>query len=68
MHKTIQIEGMTCGHCSARVEKVLNMIDGVHATVNLEQKTAEVELDAEVSEEQLKETIENAGYEVVSVS
>ena len=36
--KTMKIEGMSCGHCSARVEQALNAIDGVSAKVNLEVK------------------------------
>ena len=35
---------MACGHCSARVEKALNAIDGVSATVDLEAKTASITL------------------------
>ena len=36
--KIIKIEGMACGHCSARVEKALNAIDGVSATVDWKPK------------------------------
>ena len=42
--KIMKIEGMACGHCSARVEKALNAIDGVSATVDLEAKTASITL------------------------
>ena len=63
----IKIEGMACGHCSARVEKVLNEINGVSATVNLEEKTAYVTCDNSVTKEQLKSAIEDAGYTVTEI-
>ena len=68
MEKKIIIEGMSCGHCSARVEKVLNAIDGVTAAVDLESKTAAVTINGDVSDEALKNAITEAGYEVVSIS
>lgn len=66
--KTMVIEGMSCMHCSARVEKALNAIDGVKAVVNLEEKTATITLSADVSDEVLTKAVTDAGYEVVSVS
>ena len=68
MNKTMKIEGMSCGHCSARVEKALNAIDGVSATVNLEEKIASIALQREVSDDVLRKAVEDAGYEVVSIS
>ncbi|WP_053982859.1 heavy metal translocating P-type ATPase [Niameybacter massiliensis] len=68
MTKHMVIEGMSCGHCSGRVEKALNALEGVTATVNLETKTATVELTQEVSDTVLKETVENAGYDVISIN
>ena len=68
MNKTMKIEGMSCGHCSARVEKALNAIDGVSATVNLEEKIASIALQKEVSDDVLRKAVEDAGYEVVSIS
>ena len=67
MKKTIFIEGMSCGHCTGRVDKALNQIDGVTATVSLEDKSATVILDKDISDEILKKTIEDAGYEVKSI-
>jgi copper chaperone CopZ len=63
--KTIMIEGMSCGHCSGRVEKALNALPGVTATVSHETKSAQVTGD--VSDEVLKKTVEDAGYEVVGI-
>ena len=68
MTKTMVIEGMMCAHCQAHVEKALNALDGVSATVNLEAKTATVSLDAPVSDDVLKNAVAQAGYEVVSIS
>lgn len=68
MTKTMTIEGMSCGHCSARVEKALNAIDGVTAIVNLETKTAAIQLASEVPDDTLRKAVEDAGYEVVSIS
>ena len=62
------VEGMSCGHCSARVEEALNGIDGVKAEVNLKKKTAYVTLESDVSDETLKAAVENAGYNVTKVS
>ena len=68
MKKTMVIEGMMCAHCSGRVEKALNEIPGVEATVNLEAKIADVNLkDASVSDEVLKKAVTDAGYEVVEI-
>lgn len=67
MQKKIQIEGMSCGHCSARVEKALNDVEGVSAKVDLEAKTAYVEVMGDVSDEVLRKTVEDAGYEVVGI-
>lgn len=68
MKKVISINGMTCGHCQAAVEKALNAIDGVEAKVNLNKKTATVMLAKPVADETLKNAVTEAGYEVVSVT
>ena len=58
---------MTCGHCSARVEKALNSLEGVDAKVFLESKIAKVSLSKEVSNETLKQAVEDAGYELTEI-
>lgn len=63
----IIIDGMSCSHCSGRVENALNNIDGVEAKVDLKKKTAFINLKNEVSDEILKKTVEDAGYTVVSI-
>lgn len=67
MKKVLKIEGMMCGHCTGRVEKALNDMDGVSATVSLEGKSAEVTLSKDVSDAELIKTVTDAGYEVVDV-
>ena len=67
MSKTMKIEGMMCPHCSGRVEKVLNALDGVTATVDLHGGTASITCEASVTDELLRKTVEDAGYDVVSI-
>lgn len=67
MKKILFIEGMMCGHCAAHVERALNSLPGVRAKVELGQKCAIVESAEILDEETLKETVRNAGYEVVAI-
>ena len=68
MKKTLTIEGMTCGHCKGRVEKALGQLDGVTSVeVNLEAKTATIELTTDLTNELLTETVDDAGYDVVGI-
>ena len=69
MKKVITVEGMMCGHCTGRVQKALESIEGVAGvTMSLEDKTAAVELTAEVADETLKAAVEEAGYEVTGIA
>ena len=68
MTKTMNIEGMMCGHCEARVKKTLEGIEGVtEAVVSHEKGTAVVTLEKEVADSVLKEAVEAQDYKVVSV-
>jgi copper chaperone len=60
------VQGMTCGHCKAAVEKILGQLDGVsEVSVNLETKEVKVIYDAgKVSSNNFKNVIEDAGYDV----
>ena len=60
----LQVTGMTCASCAARIEKKLNRVPGVVATVNYATETAHVEPPAGVSLEQLVAVVEAAGYGV----
>ena len=68
MKKIIDIKGMSCGHCQARVEKALGAIDGVEAKVELKKNRAVVNLQKEVDDRTLSDAIAEAGYEVVSIT
>lgn len=67
MKKVLKIEGMMCNHCTGRVEKALNDLEGVTAEVSLEGKSATVTLSKEVSDETLVQIVTDAGYEVVDI-
>lgn len=63
----VVIDGMSCGHCSARVEKALNAIDEVSARVDLDNKTAYIENGNTVKDEEIIRAVKDAGYEVVGI-
>lgn len=60
----LTLEGMTCAACAQRIEKVLNRLPGVHASVNFATASAEVDYPAGVvSSAQLLDTVRRAGYQ-----
>lgn len=67
MKKVLKIDGMMCNHCTGRVEQALNAMDGVQASVSLEDKSATVTLSKDISDEALVDTVTKAGYEVVDI-
>ena len=68
MKKTMMIEGMMCSHCTGRVQKALEGIDGVASVVmSLEDKSAELTLSGQVEDETLKAAVAEAGYEVTEI-
>ena len=61
-HLTLKIDGMSCGHCVARVEKALSKLDGVY-TRRVEVGSAEIDYDsARTPFARIREAIEDAGY------
>ena len=59
----LAVSGMTCGACAAKIEKGLNELDGVRATVNYATESARVEFDpAEVNPERLLKAVSELGY------
>ncbi len=65
-HVELPITGMTCASCANRIERKLNTLDGVSATVNYATEKATVEFDAAaVAPEQLVAAVEAAGYQAV---
>lgn len=68
MTKTMNIEGMMCGHCEARVKKALEALAGVEsAEVSHEKGTAVVSMSADVADDTLKEAVEAQDYKVNSI-
>ena len=68
MEKTLNIEGMMCGHCEATVKKALEAIDGVsEARVSHEAGTAVVSLRTEVADDVLKKAVEDKDYTVTAI-
>ena len=68
MEKTIKIEGMMCGHCEARVKKVLEALPEVDsALVSHENDTAVVTLNAPLSDDVLKNAVEAQDYKVIEI-
>jgi Cu+-exporting ATPase len=59
---TLDLDGMTCASCAARIEKRLNRIDGVNATVNFATEQASVDYPAGVTADQLVAAVEASGY------
>ena len=62
--KTVLVDGMTCEHCKAWVEKAINGIDGASAKVDLKKKQAVVSMEREISDEEIGTAVEDAGYKV----
>jgi Cu2+-exporting ATPase len=68
MKKTMKIEGMMCGHCEAHVKKALeNLSEVTAAEVSHVNGEAHVTLLAEISDEVLRKTVEEEGYQVVAI-
>ena len=68
MKKEMKIEGMMCGHCEANVKKALEALDGVQeAVVSHEAGTAVVTLEGNISDDQLKQAVEEQDYTVLEI-
>ena len=68
MTRTMKIEGMMCGHCEARVKKVLEALPEVaEAVVSHEAGTAVVTLNAELANDVLKKAVEDQDYKVLDI-
>jgi copper chaperone len=65
--ETLKVEGMSCGHCVAAVEKAVNGLSGIKmVNVDLTAKTVTVDFDNQVVNlENIKEVIEEQGYDVL---
>ena len=67
--KTLFIDGMSCGHCSKRVEQALKSVDGVKSVdVSLEEKKVDIKLKTDIDNEILKAVVEDIGFEVIDIN
>ena len=68
MTKHIHIDGMSCGHCSASVEKALRAVAGVReVSVDLAAKMATVQVDDTVTNDTLSKAVTDSGYTVIGI-
>lgn len=68
MVKKILVEGMSCMHCVKHVTDALNEVNGVsNVNVSLDTKTATIEANDSVKNQDIKAAIEDVGYEVVNI-
>lgn len=65
--KTVIVDGMTCDHCKGWVEKAVNNIEGASCKVNLNKREAVVSMEREISDDEIRVAIKNAGYRVVEI-
>lgn len=65
IHRTIDVDGMTCEHCVANVVRALEKVDGVAvAAASLEKQSAQAGLNKDIPDEVLRDAINRAGYKV----
>lgn len=68
MKKRMSIEGMSCGHCVKHIEEALKEVPGVGCVqVDLQEKSAVVEVNETVNDATLKEAVEEVGYDVTGI-
>lgn len=68
IRKIVTIEGMMCNHCKNKVESSLKELENVtKVKVNLANKKAEIYSNAMISDEDIKKTITNLGYQVIGI-
>lgn len=68
MSITMMIDGMNCGHCSAKVKRALERLSGVSAEVSHEKKCAVIEMTDEHSDQELMDAVTAAGFSPRSIS
>ncbi len=65
--KVMKIDGMHCENCKASVTNAINRIDGASAKVSLGNKTAKIQMDRNIEDDELKRVIEKLGYTVTDI-
>ena len=66
MKRTLHISGMSCGHCSSRVQKALSDLSGT-TQVAVDHTTGIAHFNGSASDDELKKAVQDAGYEVTSI-
>lgn len=66
--KVINIEGMTCGHCKARVEMLLDDIEGAVSEVNLHHNRAELKMTREVADDEIYAALKDSEYKITAIN
>ena len=66
--KIMKIAGMSCAHCAAEVTNALGQIEGFRAEVSLSKGRAKIFYDREVGDDILKKAVEDAGFDVLSIT
>jgi len=67
MKRKILVEGMSCSHCVNHVSEALEAIGAKDVEVNLERKLASAEISEDITDDAIKQAIEDAGYDVVGI-
>ena len=68
MEKKMKIEGMKCMHCKANVERALSAVPGVTgAEVNLEEKTAIIQMESDVADQLLIDAVSAKGFQPIGM-
>lgn len=67
MTKTLKIDGMGCRACGNKIEKTLNCLNGVKATVQFDAKEAILETDGTTTDSEIQAAVENLGYMVKEI-
>lgn len=65
--KTVYVEGMMCQHCVNRVQEAVDDIKGAAGNVNLKKGTVVVSMDHEITDDEIRNAIEKAGYKVTGI-
>ena len=65
--KVVKIQGMRCENCNRRVQNALNSMDSVNAKVSGDRQEAIIKLGRTIDDGEIRRTIENLGYKVVSI-
>lgn len=66
--KKMIVDGMTCDHCKAWMEKSINEIEGASAKVNLKKREVLVSMERDIPDEELRSAVIKAGYRVIEIS